>query len=499
MRGKLTEAKRDNFIKGHDMFKYKLLVIDDDVSLRKQAYMDILGKSGLLSVEFVYGPEEINKIATLDVDGYIVDVVLDHWGLELKDVIGEIGDNKGPIILVSSKWLEWEDRKLMNLLNNMRGFPVKHFMSWKEFYDSSGAMINPEIAKTTEWKIINELDQFHQRSQFIPAEKEALNILHISDPQFGDRGTDEGAFLLEDAVSKYLRKARVEPHFLLITGDIAYSGRPYEYETALKWFESFLSALWPGQDMRERVLLVPGNHDMNLRFCAVDNYTYDFENNNLKRDEIVNNPGDHCRFGMAPFMEFAHRLTGDKRFLEYENNLCWVTDRFLHFGIRFYQLNSAGEIDAQNPNKSNVPKDALQRITKQQRCSTESGIPIFNIAVSHHGPSRGAEIKGYGNWQEVINFFEINNINMLIHGHGHGWRGYSLQEGKATYNMLCFMAPTTHLKSNKRAESERRGFNLITLKRCNHKVEKIFAQPYEMMGAEINERQVPRKEWDVLP
>jgi len=480
------------------MMKYKLLVIDDEVSTRDSIYEDVLGASVFFDLTFVRNVDDLEKkINSTNAEGYIVDVVLQNWHLDLKDVFDKIGD-KGPIILVSNKWKEFNNIESANILNNTIDSPVIHFLAWSEFYDETSEKIaHPDVVKTTNIKICNELNKYHKRSNLKIRSDEPINILHLSDTQFGDKETDTGAFLLDSAIGNFLRKNHIELHFLIITGDISFSGKPSEYKMALDWFKSFLDQLWPNQDMRERLLLVPGNHDVNLNLCAADKYKYDFKSQKLvELGDEAKSKHDHRKFGLAPFMIFAYELTGDQNWLEYKNNLCWLSDRFLRLGLRFYHLNSVAEIDSEQPQKSSLPKSAMDRMTKQSRIYPDEGKQIFNILISHHGKA-SVGLNGYENWVEIKNFLEVNGSDLLIHGHGHEWKGYTLQEGESIYDMLNVMAPSTHAGGKIRPANERRGFNLIELKRRNHEVTDVHAQPYEMRGAVIDKRSCHKNDWKV--
>ena len=82
------------------MIKYKLLVIDDEVSTRDKIYDNVLKSSENFDLLFIRNVDDVEKIInTTKVDGYIVDVVLENWHLNLKDVLDIILE-KGPIILV---------------------------------------------------------------------------------------------------------------------------------------------------------------------------------------------------------------------------------------------------------------------------------------------------------------------------------------------------------------------------------------------------------------
>ncbi len=86
-----------------------------------------------------------------------------------------------------------------------------------------------------------------------------VRILHLSDLHF--RASDQWQAdpvleaLRRDAVATW--KGRVD--LLIVTGDIAYSGKKAEYDLADAWLEALISEL--GLD-RARVVLAPGNHDV---------------------------------------------------------------------------------------------------------------------------------------------------------------------------------------------------------------------------------------------
>lgn len=93
-----------------------------------------------------------------------------------------------------------------------------------------------------------------------------LTLLHLSDLHFGqDRGVGNVHFdqklvtaaILQDVAA--LRKLGMQPNCVLITGDIAFSGRAAEYALARTWLENLAKTMGIG---REHFFLVPGNHDV---------------------------------------------------------------------------------------------------------------------------------------------------------------------------------------------------------------------------------------------
>jgi formylglycine-generating enzyme required for sulfatase activity/predicted MPP superfamily phosphohydrolase len=91
-----------------------------------------------------------------------------------------------------------------------------------------------------------------------------MSWVHLSDLHF--RAEDQPAWdadivlrgLLEDLQAR-MRDQAFSPDLILVSGDIAYSGAPAEYALAAKFFDDLLAATGLP---RERLFLVPGNHDV---------------------------------------------------------------------------------------------------------------------------------------------------------------------------------------------------------------------------------------------
>ena len=101
-----------------------------------------------------------------------------------------------------------------------------------------------------------------------------LSWLHISDLHYGDSEQqcwDENIVLkalLRD-VAERIQRDGLQPDFIVVTGDIAFSGREAEYKLASQFFDSLLETTGLGKD---RLFLIPGNHDVDrsrLDFMAV--------------------------------------------------------------------------------------------------------------------------------------------------------------------------------------------------------------------------------------
>ena len=92
-------------------------------------------------------------------------------------------------------------------------------------------------------------------------DKKPLSWLHISDVHFSGLGSyDQNRLvsaLLKSLPNLTLRFGK--PDFVFFTGDVAKTGNRSEYAEASSFFDKLLSAL---ELKRSRLLVVPGNHDV---------------------------------------------------------------------------------------------------------------------------------------------------------------------------------------------------------------------------------------------
>ncbi len=89
-----------------------------------------------------------------------------------------------------------------------------------------------------------------------------IRILHLSDFHFQEKTAWDSEPILEKLAQALRGVQGQQPvDVVVVTGDIAQSGKPVEYAIARQWFEQLLRIL--GDLPRERILFVPGNHDVN--------------------------------------------------------------------------------------------------------------------------------------------------------------------------------------------------------------------------------------------
>lgn len=99
-----------------------------------------------------------------------------------------------------------------------------------------------------------------------------LTVLHISDPQFGKHhrfadpasGVDTLLRRLCDDLDWLARVYGLAPDVVVLTGDLAEWGMPAEFEQVAVFCEQLRDHLKLDP---ERLLIVPGNHDINRMHC----------------------------------------------------------------------------------------------------------------------------------------------------------------------------------------------------------------------------------------
>ncbi len=118
----------------------RILIIDDEWSSRKKTYENVLSND-LEIVAVENGSELFDKIQKVQVDGYLVDMVLDKWRTnddkpqELIPVLERIGIFK-PIFLVSRQiGTLVENNQLTSIINKIieKGLLLKSFFAWNDF------------------------------------------------------------------------------------------------------------------------------------------------------------------------------------------------------------------------------------------------------------------------------------------------------------------------------------------------------------------------------
>ncbi|MBN1347376.1 MAG: SUMF1/EgtB/PvdO family nonheme iron enzyme [Phycisphaerae bacterium] len=93
-----------------------------------------------------------------------------------------------------------------------------------------------------------------------------VRILHLSDFHFTKKTDWDRIPVLQDLIRavRELVDQGLPPDLVAITGDVAFSGKPPEYAAAQDWLTTrLLAQALPKPFPKNRILIVPGNHDVN--------------------------------------------------------------------------------------------------------------------------------------------------------------------------------------------------------------------------------------------
>lgn len=261
--------------------------------------------------------------------------------------------------------------------------------------------------------------------QYGKEDTDMLHILHISDIHLGTQEQARKYLLqLETDLRRELEVDRLE--YLVLSGDAADRSTPDEYQAAFELIDGVLSRF--GLDP-SRVVIVPGNHDLNW---DLSEQGYDFVPSSklpkvLPEGRVIlaENVGalirndDRYRRRFANFGEHLYgRIYGAPYPLDYVEQgavLFRPDDQLV-----FLALNSCWEIDHHHKTRSSINMDALSKAV--ERLHDHQYDHWLKIAVWHY-PVTGKEMMN----DEFLQLLSVHGFQVCMHGHIHRVR-------KAFYN-----------------------------------------------------------------
>jgi hypothetical protein len=486
------------------MKKYKLMIIDDCLVERKNAYRHIFSEDNFELILVGSSAELREIVQKTPVDGYVVDAILDtgdwsHIGTAAK-LFAEILNappRPAPVFLISHFWGNSQVIDILTEINKRKNVEVIRYLAFQEFEqaEESQKSLNHDenciqSAKTTALrsKILDDLSIWHEFSSFRPKPDDSIRILLLADLQYGDTHTSKAAKFDEQWVGRALHRDGLMPDIIVFAGDIAFTGAPHEYQIAKSKIEDLVKFMWSKDQLnikRERIILVPGNHDVNLRFAACDGWNWERDNKKWAAKGASNpsvpTEGEvyscHQDFALEPFRQFARALTGSRAWDEGRSQ-CRVDRRFEHCGIRFFLFNSITELNIEEPTKAKFDEAALSKITEGLGVDDKPD-DVFSMAVSHHGVQSGQSSVQIENWNTVgKQYFNEHKIRLWMFGHYHANLPYKYSEKPFNKSPLAIVQAAT-LKIYPE-DGDDRGFSLIELHRRNGQVSAIDEYFYKL-------------------
>lgn len=256
-----------------------------------------------------------------------------------------------------------------------------------------------------------------------------ITWLHISDLQFCASPTHDVGGLLQALlrdIEKRIEWYKLRPDFIAVTGDIARSGQPPEYELARQFFDELLYATGLN---KSRLFLVPGNHDVDRALISqgarnIGASLTDAEN----ASAILDDPGDRqlmfARFG--GYAAFVNSYLGDYLPFDQDHYYYTQTLNLLERQVTLLGLNSVWLSTSEQDGAVGLVIGASQ----VQRALEQSANADLRIALMHHPFDWLREFD-----REDVEPMLSDGCDFILHGHTHRTSVLSL-EGPRTQAMV---------------------------------------------------------------
>ncbi len=256
-----------------------------------------------------------------------------------------------------------------------------------------------------------------------------LTLLHLSDPQFGrnhrfgrtvSSAPDDSFETLVGRLQQDLEILRdkhdLRPDLLAVTGDLAEWGKKQEFEEVFTFLDRTAGFLGLGRD---RVLVVPGNHDINRNACEA--YFKDCEAD----DETPREPFWPKFRHYAGFFERFYEGIKGVQFTEAEP---WTLFEIQDLRVVVAGLNSTiRESHRDKDHYGWLGETQLRWFAGKLRAYRERG--WMRIGLVHHNVQRGA-MEDEENLHDTDDLKRIlgGEFNLLMHGHTHEGRLHWLSQ-----------------------------------------------------------------------
>lgn len=235
-------------------------------------------------------------------------------------------------------------------------------------------------------------------------------IVHLSDIHLKDK--DNSVLKKKEQISNAFQNEALEMDnlFIVITGDIAFSGKDAEYSQAMELVNSVKSNIESYSKKRVHSVMITGNHDCDyenknkkVREILIKNIQ---QNRNQAVDEGVI---DQCCEVQYNFFKFLELYQDEDAQILYSDKLLKIIEyKFDKFNIVFNCYNTSWV--SQKDEKAGTMYFPIKRYPKDS-FSTKSNV---TISVLHHP----------FNWQEPVNSRELRThieetSDIVLTGHEH--------------------------------------------------------------------------------
>ncbi len=202
---------------------------------------------------------------------------------------------------------------------------------------------------------------------------DCINILHISDIHYK---TKNDSFWIHDFKDD-------KPDLLVVTGDLVQADGnantiANRYELCKKELIKLAKHLFK-YEWRDRVLIIPGNHDYaSMNEVIADNAGRAFLGAKAPSITDVVNPRVKFAYYLGFVSSFRREFFNSDKYIDYDIN--YIDNRFDDWGISFLLLNSSSGVSAHRQNKVALSKSKISMLLNKMDNDK------FNICILHHTP-----------------------------------------------------------------------------------------------------------------
>lgn len=489
---------------------YKILVIDDRFDGRKEIFRSFFEKiekayeeAPEFVLEYIKTPKNLERdIKNSKADAILLDAILQNddnpaWKERVKietvlDKIKSAFEILPPIFLVSQFW----DENLLKEVNDdfAKSIPnvlPKKYYTYKQLTnivrdisvkDDENKEVDYSVLIEERKKIHDIIAQHYGRTNKSLNKKDQINILHLSDLQYGDPKTTEFTVGIFKNIRDVLKNNDIgKIDLMVISGDIAMSGKESDYRLAEN-LKNLVNLLWPNEkDNGERVIFAPGNHDFDINFCTL-NY---FNAKNLKGTRKIDllllikqllseediNKSCYNKEGIRAFQNYCYQITQNPIYISH-SNMNFVIDNYLDWGIRFIILDSISSISINETNRVEFNKDEISKLV-EDISSLQEDDNVFNIVVSHHTEMFFKE----GDKQLAILNQLKNSLGCKLFLGGHRHMSAN-KESETSDDKKYVVIEAASLRVDDNSDEYVRGFNVIQLKRLDGRIDNIIEKQF---------------------
>lgn len=272
----------------------------------------------------------------------------------------------------------------------------------------------------------------------------AMNILFLSDLHFGRELISTGCFKNREKIQEELIQTiinlppNMKPHYIVVTGDIAWTGTAAEYDLAYAWFSKLLSQL---EFKGDRITFCAGNHDINRKaaicvpFTKVKNEKgfvldeidrlYEYENMISFNAQIQAYNDFCCRLGAVPYeytstkdadSPYADKMGMSKRWHSYASG--YKDIEVGHEKFRILAFNSAmlSGYEGMPDDENFIGLPQLQQMMAENLIG--SNINRYTIALFHHAERylNTNEMNSYGSRPATYRLL-LDEVDLALCGH----------------------------------------------------------------------------------